>query len=40
MSAFDRIIGYEVIRKELERTADALKNPTYSVPCSTAVQYI
>ncbi len=26
MSAFDRIIGYEVIRKELERTADALKN--------------
>ncbi len=26
MSAFDQIIGYEIIRKELERTADALKN--------------
>ena len=23
---FDKIIGYESIRKELERTADALKN--------------
>ena len=26
MNPFDRIIGYESIRKELERTADALKN--------------
>ncbi len=26
MSAFDRIIGYKIIKKELERTADALKN--------------
>lgn len=26
MSAFDQIIGYSVIKKELERTADALKN--------------
>ena len=26
MSPFDRIIGYQSIRKELERTADALKN--------------
>ncbi len=26
MSAFDQIIGYKIIRKELERTADALKN--------------
>ena len=39
MNPFDKIIGYESIRKELERTADALKNPEYysrigvSAPC-------
>lgn len=27
MREFDKIIGYESIRKEMERTADALKNP-------------
>ena len=29
MNLFDNIIGYETIRKELERTADALKNVEY-----------
>ncbi len=29
MNPFDKIIGYESIRKELERTADALKNVEY-----------
>ncbi len=29
MNPFDKIIGYESIRKELERTADALKNAAY-----------
>ena len=29
MNPFDKIIGYEAIRKELERTADALKNAAY-----------
>ncbi len=29
MNPFDKIIGYEAIRKELERTADALKNAEY-----------
>lgn len=29
MREFDKIIGYESIRKELERPADALKNPAY-----------
>ncbi len=29
MDPFDRIMGYETIRKELERTADVLKNTEY-----------
>ena len=29
MDPFDKIIGYETIRRELERTADALKNRAY-----------
>lgn len=29
MNSFDKIIGYKAIRKELERTADALKNAEY-----------